>query len=216
MNETLRGRDAPLSDTDPGQTSAGQTSAGQTNADLLDAVQRGDPEAFDVFARRYGRGLLTFGTMMCGHREDAEDVAQETLIRAFQGLAALRDPEAVRTWLYRVAANQCRMQRRKWPPRREVSLAELESAEDAGGGVMALVDDASLPEDEAARAEWRRVLEAALLELPTETRLAIVLRDIQGLSTRETAAALDIGLSAVKMRLHRGREALRQRLDSLR
>lgn len=178
---------------------------------LLEAVQNRDPVAFDALVERYGHRLLAFGMRMCGHREDAEDVYQETLIKAFEALADLRDPGAVRTWLFRVAANQCRMNRRKVPPGRDLSLTDQGDVD--GGDVPAvLADVSSLPVNEALRSELRAALDEALAELPVEHRLVVVLRDLEDLNTQETADALGISKSAVKMRLHRGRHVLRRYL----
>ncbi len=182
---------------------------------LLDAVRRGDEKAFDAFVKLYGRRLLAFGKRMCGHLEDGEDVFQETLLKAYEGMGELRDPGALRTWLFRVAANACRMRRRKTGTSREVSLDEhfsasgRSAAEDSPAEVP---DLAHLPDYEAAQAELNQAIERALRRLPPEQRLVVLLRDVEGLGTRDTAAALSISESAVKMRLHRARTTLRQEL----
>lgn len=193
------------------------TSPTPTDTEILQAIRAGDPSAFDAFVGRYGRRLFAFGLRMCGHHEDAEDVFQETLLRAYEGLETIRDPEAVRTWLFRVAANQCLMKRRKEKPERCVSLDSLEISPDRPGRlpedlVRHVVAASELPDDEAARAELRAVVDAALLEVPKALRIVLLLRDVEGLSTRETAEILGIGDSAVKMRLLRGRRQLRELL----
>jgi RNA polymerase sigma-70 factor, ECF subfamily len=180
------------------------------DSQLLAAVHRGDQGAFDAFVEKYGRRLLAFGQKMCGHVEDGEDVFQDTLLAAYQSLEGLRDPAAVRSWLFRVAANACRMRRRKNGPRREVGLDEHFAAENA---VLEVPDEAARrPDDEAARTEMHRAISAALLQLPTEQRLVVLLRDVEGLSTRETAEALSVSPPAVKMRLLRARARLRELL----
>jgi RNA polymerase sigma-70 factor (ECF subfamily) len=183
-----------------------------TDAQLLHAVTSGEPDAFDRFVERYGKRLLNFGLRMCGQREDAEDVFQDTLLKAYEGIGRLRDPGALRTWLYRVASNQCLMNRRRVGPKREISLDEFEPEIDRWESAAELDGWSSAPEAEAVRAELQRTLEAAILELPSDYRIVVLLRDVEGLSTRETAEALDIGTAAVKMRLHRARLALRERL----
>lgn len=184
-----------------------------SDEELLRKIRDGEGDAFDAFVARYGRRLLAFGMRMCGgHREDAEDVFQETLLKAYQGLEELRDPGAVRTWLFRVASNQCLMKRRKEKPDREVSLGF-----DGGDGVdfaapIEITDWSRRPDDQAEIAELQAVLGGAISDLAPELRIVVLLRDVEGLSTKETAEALDLGASAVKMRLHRGRMALRERL----
>jgi RNA polymerase sigma-70 factor, ECF subfamily len=183
-----------------------------SDAELLAAVSGRRPGAFDAFVERYGRRLFAFGLRMCGHREDAEDVFQETLLKAYQGLAKLADPGAVRTWLFRVASNQCLMSRRKGAPAREISLDAFKPAGFDEGEMAEIPDWSRLPDDAALAAELRQALEEAIRELPPEYRIVLLLRDVEGLSTREAAAALEVAEGAVKMRLHRARLVLRQRL----
>lgn len=184
-----------------------------SDAELLRLVQQDEPGAFDAFVERYGRRLMSFGIRMCGHVEDAEDVFQETLLAAYRGLKDLREPGAVRTWLFRVAANACRMQRRKEKASRTISLDELKPPGWEEGVMEDVPDWSRLPEDGAQQAELRRALEEEISHLPHDYRIVVLLRDVEGLSTEETAEALGIRPSAVKMRLHRARMALRQALS---
>ena len=180
-----------------------------TDSELLDLVQRDAPHAFDAFVDRYGKRIMHFGLRMCRHNEDAEDVLQETLFTAYTGLKNLREPGAVKTWLYRVAANACRMKRRKSTRSREIALDDLQPHGWEEGVIQEVADWSPLPEDEAGRSQLRAALEQAISELPPDYRMVVLLRDVEGLSTQETAQALDLGVSAVKMRLHRGRMELR-------
>ena len=194
------------------------------DAELLAAIERGEEGAFDTFVERYGRRLFAFGVQMCGQHEDAEDVFQETLLRAFRSLESVRDPGAVRTWLYRVVANQCLMMRRRDKPERNLPLdpEDLDRAFSPGLGragkgdradiAPGLLRAAELPEDAAVRSELRRELDAALRLLPKNLRIVLLLREVEGLSTKETAEVLDLGESAVKMRLSRARRQLREGL----
>jgi RNA polymerase sigma-70 factor (ECF subfamily) len=178
---------------------------------LLDSIRRDDPAAFEEFVRRYGGRILGFGMRVCGESEDAKDVAQDTLLKAFHALKDVQEPEALRSWLYRVASNACLMRRRKgkYEPKRELSLEELmpRGREDAQ---IQIPDAASLPDDEAAREETRAAVHAGIGELTPDYRMVLLLRDIEQLSTRETATALQINESTVKMRLHRARLMLRK------
>lgn len=184
-----------------------------SDARLLEAISEGRPDAFDAFVDRYGRRILAFGLRMCGQREDAEDVFQETLLKAFQSLEKVNDPGAVRTWLFRVASNQCLMKRRREAPKREVPLESYKPDGFDLGEPAEIADWSRLPEDEARRTELHAALEGALQALAPELRIVVLLRDVEGLSTRETAEALSLGASAVKMRLHRARLALREHLS---
>ena len=176
----------------------------ETDEALLDAVRRDDPAAFERFVERYGRRIYGFGLRVCGEAEDAKDVAQDTLLRAFQSLKDVAEPRALRSWLYRVAANACLMKRRKgkFEPEQELSLDEL----------MPHADERPLPDETASREEIRASLRAAVDELPPHYRIVLVLRDMEELDTHEVAQALDLPESTVEMRLHRGRLLVRQRL----
>ena len=182
------------------------------DAKLLSAIEQGDQAAFDLFVGRYGRRLMAFGQRMCGNREDAEDVLQDTLLTAYKGLHRLRDPGAVRTWLYRVASNACLMKRRKQARSREISLDDFKPPGWEDGYVPEIPDWSHLPDGLARRAELRDALERGFRELPADYRVVMLLRDVEGLSTRETAEALDVREPTVKMRLHRARLAMRQLL----
>ncbi len=185
----------------------------ETDRDLLDKVRLDDPSAFDLFVRRYGDKIFGFGMKVCGEPEDARDVAQDTLLTAFQSLKSVKEPAALRTWLYRVVSNACLMKRRrgKFAPKRELSLDELMPAgpEDASREIP---DVSNLPEDAAVRGELQQAVREAILTLPYHYRVVVVLRDMEELSTQETAEALDLPISTVKMRLHRGRLMLRKEL----
>jgi len=182
---------------------------------LLARIEADDPTAFDEFVERYGNRIYGFGLRVCGESEDARDVAQDTLLKAFQSLKQLKEPRALKSWLYRVASNACLMKRRKgkFEPQRELSLEELmpASPEDAQAEIP---DDANMPDDELARTETRRAVRAAIDELPPHYKIVLVLRDMEQLTTKETADALALPESTIKMRLHRARLMVRKQLTS--
>lgn len=180
--------------------------------ELLQAIIDDEPGAFDEFVRRYGRRLMAFSLRTCRNPANAEDVFQDTLLKAYQALGDLREPKALRTWLYRVAANNCRMLRRKDKAPRTISLEDFKPPGWEDGEIIEVADWSDLPDAAAARAELKEAFEEGLAELPAEYRMVLLMRDVEGLSTRETAEALEIGESAVKMRLHRARMALRHHL----
>jgi len=185
----------------------------QDDRALLEGIRRGDAEAFDRFVERYGERIFGFGMRVCGEREDARDIAQETLLQAFRSLKNLKEPKAIRTWLYRVAAKACLMKRRKGKlePRRELSLHALmpRGAEDA---MAELPDESSLPDDALALKELQRTVRDAIDRLPRHYGVVLVMRDMEQLSTQEVAEALQLPESTVKMRLHRARLMVRRQL----
>ena len=183
--------------------------------ELLQRIQRNEPGAFDHFVSLFEDRIYRFGVRMCGEREDARDVLQDTLIKAYTSLKNLRHPEALRSWVYRVAANACLMMRRKgkFEPQQEVSLDEL-MPRGTDGPRVEIPDPASLPDEELARSELRRAVGAAVESLPPHYRIVLVLRDMEHLPTLEVAQVLDLPETTVKMRLHRARLMVRQSLEA--
>ena len=171
----------------------------------------GEPEAFDRFVDHFRTKIFQYSWLNCGQREDAEEVAQETLLKVFENFDQLREPERVRSWVFRIAKNACLMKRRKsvFAPAQELSLDELMPA----GTQFEIADWSSLPDDQVLRRELQGALARAIAELPDIYRTVVLLRDIEELSTEETAQILDVSEDVVKTRLHRGRLALRQSLD---
>lgn len=184
--------------------------------ELARALLNGDKSAFEPFVQVFGAKVFQYTYLMCGHREDAEEVAQDTLLKIFGNFDQLKDAESVKPWVFRIAKNFCLMKRRKsvFAPQRELSLDELMPAKNGEGDRPLQIADASeLPEHEVLRNELNRELEKALQDLPDIYRSAVLLRDVEGMSTAEAAEVLEVTEDVVKQRLHRGRLALRKSLD---
>ena len=186
-------------------------------SDLARRLIAAEPGAFERFVEYFWPKIFQYSWLMCGHREDAEEVAQETLLKVFENGEQLREPEKIRSWVFRIAKNACLMKRRKstFAPARELSLDEfMPSKHRDGDGVrMEIADWSALPEGKALESEMRELLEKAIRELPESYRSVILLRDIEELSTQETAQILEVSTDVVKTRLHRARLAIRQTLD---
>jgi RNA polymerase sigma-70 factor, ECF subfamily len=180
--------------------------------DLMD----GKPEAFDRFVTYFRPKIFSYAYMICGGREDAEEVTQDTLMKVFDNFDQLREPERIKGWVFRIARNGCLMKRRKsvFAPTQELSLDDfLPRADEDGRRRLEIADWSSLPDDQVLREELREVVKKAIEELPEIYRAVILLRDIEELSTEETAQALDVNVQVVKTRLHRARLAVREKLD---
>lgn len=177
----------------------------------------GKTDAFDRFVEVFRSKIFQYALMMCGHREDAEEVAQDTLFKVFENFDQLREPERVRAWVFRIARNACYMKRRKsvFAPTQELSLDDLlpHSEQDGGHRKLEIADWSALPDDQVLRAELHDVIQQAIQGLPEIYRAVILLRDVEELNTDETAQVLDISPESVKTRLHRARLAVRQKLD---
>jgi len=174
----------------------------------------GDATAFTPFVESFQQRIFQYTWLMCGHREDAEEVAQDTLLKVFESFDKLQDPEKVKPWVFRIAKNYCLMKRRRsvFAPERELSLDELLPDAAGAGRPMQVADDAELPDEQVLRSELSAELKRALRELPETYRSVVLLRDVEGLSTAEAAEVLDLSLDTLKQRLHRGRLALRKSL----
>jgi len=177
----------------------------------------GDANAFDRFVEHFRAKIFHYSWLMCGQREDAEDVAQETLLKVFESFDQLREPERVRPWVFRIARNACLMKRRKsvFAPSQELSLDDFMPAIDHQGGHarLQIADWSGLPDRQILQLEMKQVLDQAIGALPENYKSVILMRDVEELSTLETAQVLDLTEDVVKTRLHRARLAVRQKLD---
>jgi RNA polymerase sigma-70 factor, ECF subfamily len=192
------------------------TAVQNSEVELARALLGGDRSAFVPFVEVFGSKVFQYTYLMCGQREDAEEVAQDTLLKIFENFDQLKDAESVKPWVFRIAKNFCLMKRRKsvFAPQRELSLDELMPAKNGDGErPLQIADVSALPEDEVLRSELHEELRRALQDLPDIYRSVVLLRDVEGLSTAEAASVLEVTEDVVKQRLHRGRLALRKSLD---
>lgn len=182
-------------------------------AGLVRGAAGGDPDAMERLLLRAQGSAYRFSVMVCGRTDDTEDVMQEALVSTYRHASDIRDPEAFKAWLYRTVRNACLLRRRK----RVAEPSHLVSLDDQGRFGEARVSepraDAPSPEEALDQAARRDLLRKALLRLPSPQREVIVLRDLEGLSTREVAAVVGITEDNVKQRLHRARLALRTVLE---
>lgn len=175
-----------------------------TEQELVARARSGSERAFDELVSRHSGPVYRLAARLLADRAAAEDVAQEVFVRAWRALPSFRGEAAFGTWLHRIAVNESnRLLARE--ARRELVVYE---------DVMANVPDLAADVSQAAeRAERRETLEALLAELPGHYRAAVVLRDVEGYSNEEAAGLLGLELRNFKSRLHRGRMALRKRLE---
>jgi RNA polymerase sigma-70 factor (ECF subfamily) len=179
---------------------------------LVESSASGDMAAFEELVRRYDRKLLRIAQQMTRNLEDAQEVVQETFLKAYQGLSRFQRKSKFSTWLIRIAMNESLMKLRK--RRRYAQELPLEY-EDQDGEILPsdVADWSPNPEQLYGRSELQDILRNALEELRPALRVVFVLRDVEGLSIAETAAALDLHPSAVKARLLRARLQLRETLS---
>lgn len=180
--------------------------------ELIHAAQAGDAAAFDRLVKKYQGYLYRLMLRACHHPQDAEEVASEAFVRAYERLRQFEGRSSFVTWLGRIATNLC-FRRREKAELPSVSL-EARAREEEGRPGDVLPAEGPTPEQEALREELRQMLRTAVAELPEPDRSVIRLRDIEEYSAAETAAETGLTVSAVKARLHRTRARLRERLNA--
>jgi len=179
----------------------------------IKALKAGDRAEFARLVDLASAPIYRLGLKMLGHPQDAEDVLQNTFLKAFQSLPNFEGRSTPLTWLYRIAVNEALMLIRRRRPQVEIA----EESQDESDGLPApvqLTDWCCLPESDFLSAEARQALDAAILALPEKLRATFVLRDIEGLSIHDTSDALGLSKTAVKTRLFRARFRLREQLST--
>lgn len=199
---------------DTGASAEGASLPDAGESALLAGLRRGDGDSYATLVREHGRHLLATARRMLGNEEDARDVLQEAFLGAFRAIATFEGKSRLSTWLHRVVVNTALMKLRSRRCRPESSIEAL---------LPRFVEDGHHADPpcpwsdraivEAQRDEHRRIVRSAIDELPGTHREVLLLRDIEELSTEATSQVLGITPNAVKIRLHRARQALRTLLD---
>ena len=178
---------------------------------LVTAARAGDISAFESLVNRYERKIFRLGMNITGNREDAEDVMQEAFLKAYQHLPEFEGNSRFYTWLVRIAVNQALMKLRKRRPN-QVSLdEEIETGDDSF--FRDVEDWGPSPAERFEQTQLHEILNSAISELDPSFRIVFQLRDIEEMSTEETADVLHLSVPAVKSRLLRARLKLRQKLN---
>ena len=181
--------------------------------DLIQSINSGRIDKFHELVKRYEQKLYNFSLRMCRDHSDAEDMVQETFLNVFRYLKDFRYETKFKNWLYKVAASTCFKKRRKskFAPEKELSLDEFRPSEEAEASDQ-VPEWALMPLDKVLNEELAGVINRGILAIPKKYRMVIVLRDIEGFSTAETAQILNLTPANVKVRLHRARLYLRDKL----
>jgi RNA polymerase sigma-70 factor, ECF subfamily len=178
---------------------------------LVERVRGGDVSAYDTLVRKYERQIFRIAQHITQNREDAEDVMQDAFLKAYEKLDQFQGNSKFYTWLVRIAVNESLMRLRKRRAGKLVSMDE-DVATEEGSMPRDFADWAPNPEQNYNQAELAEILKKTIQGLPQGFRVVFALRDVDGLSTEETAAALGLSIPAVKSRLLRARLQLRERL----
>jgi len=194
---------------------AGRPASGveQSDLELVRRVQRGERGAFDLLVLRYQHKVVKLVARLLRDPTEAEDVAQEAFVKAYRALGSFRGDSAFYTWLYRIAVNTARntmASRQRRPLDYEADLSESEQSV-----VETRMRHGDTPEAVALSDEIHRTVSATIEALPEDLRTAIVLREVEGLSYEEIAAAMDCPVGTVRSRIFRAREAIDRDLKPL-
>ncbi len=173
---------------------------------LVARLQVGDEEAFSRFFDQYRNTIYNFGLRFCGNADDASEVLQDTLINTFRYIKNFQGKSKLSTWLYRIASNACLMRRRK-NKNGDVSLDQMdEDARPMPG------DNSFKPDQLLEQKEMGDIIQDALIALPETYRIPFILKEIEQLPHAEIAEVLDTSVSNAKVRVHRARLMLREKV----
>lgn len=180
---------------------------GWTDEQVVERVLAGETALYEIIMRRYNQRLYRLVISILRDRDETEDVMQDAYVRAYQHLGQFEGRAAFSTWLARIAIHEAfaRLRSRHRIQQLDTKLDEGEISVDFTGASVN-------PEESTSQAELARLLEQSLMNLPDQYRTVLMLRDVEDLSTSETAAALDLTEENVKVRLHRGRSLMRRDL----
>ena len=179
---------------------------------LVEAFREGKPGAFDAIVRTHQDRVYAFCLRMLADREDALDVAQEVFLSAYRNLAGFRGEASLSTWLLRIAANRSLNRIRQRATRAAREVMSIEPQGDVDQPFQPPGREEDRPDRMMESRETRKILEAAIANLDEDSRMLVLLSDVEGLSYEELSEAVGIPLGTVKSRLHRARMALRKML----
>jgi|SRR5437867_5523415 len=175
--------------------------------ELVRRAQADDDRAFGELVSRYETKVFSLALKMVRNPEDAEDILQDTFLRAYRGIKSFKGHSTFSTWIYRITANSALMRLRK----KQLPTVSIEDADERETPVS-IADWAPGPVEQLLSQELQQVMDEAIEALPAEFRQVFVLRDIEEISNAEVAEILDLSVAAVKSRLHRARLKVRNRL----
>jgi RNA polymerase sigma-70 factor (ECF subfamily) len=186
-------------------------------AGFIEKLQSGDAKAFDLLVTRYAGDIYALLFRITEDVEEANDLTQETFLRALRAIGKFRGEADLKTWLFRIAINESRNRFRWWKRRKREKTFSLDAS--AGDSEVSIHEtmpgNSASPEENVLQREREKVLSKALNDLPQIYREAVVLCDVEGLSYGEIALALDATMGTVKSRIARGREELRRKLKDI-
>lgn len=175
-------------------------------ADVVGRARAGERDAFEQLVRRYADRLYAVVLRLVADADEAEEITQETFMRAWRGIGRFEGRSQFFTWIYRIGINEAKRRAKRRPAVGMLTSIEEDPIDEAP-------DWSEAPEFRAEQSDLRRVLENAIHALPIEYRAPLILRDVEGLSTEQAATVMELGEAAFKSRLHRARLAVRRAVE---
>jgi len=182
----------------------------EIDQELVERVQNGDKKAFDVLVGKYQHKIVSLISRYVSDHAEAMDVAQEAFIKAYRAMQRFRGDSAFYTWLYRIAINTAKnhlVAQNRRPPLSDVDAQDAEQFQ-----VDTRLKEQDSPEHELLKEEIERTIHEAIADLPEDLRIAITLREMEGMSYEEIATTMDCPIGTVRSRLHRARNMLKDKL----
>jgi RNA polymerase sigma-70 factor (ECF subfamily) len=179
----------------------------QTDEELVQKAQQDDERAFGKLVERYETKVYSLAIKMLRNPEDAEDVLQDTFLRAYRGIKSFQGNSTFSTWIYRITANSALMRLRK----KQLPTVSIDDADERETPIN-IADWSPGPVEQLLTQETQKAMDEAIEALPPEFKQVFILRDVEELSNAEVAEILDLSVAAVKSRLHRARLKVRNRL----
>lgn len=188
-------------------------SEAQVDQLLVERVQKGDKQAFDLLIGKYQHRIVSLVARYVSDQAEAQDVAQEAFIKAYRAIDRFRGDSAFYTWLYRIAINTAKnwlVARKRRPPSTDIDAADAEQYD-----LESRLKEQGTPESELMREEIKRTIYDTIAELPDDLRTAIMLREMEGMSYEDIAITMDCPIGTVRSRIFRAREAIDEKLKPL-
>lgn len=185
----------------------------ETDQQLVERVKRGDKRAFDLLVVKYQHKIVGLVSRYVRDQDEVVDVTQEAFIKAYRALPRFRGDSAFYTWLYRIAINTAKnylVSRSRRPPTTDVDIDESEFQDNS-----AVLKEIENPENSLATSELERTVYKAIDDLPEELKVAVTLREFEGLSYEEIAQVMECPVGTVRSRIFRAREAIEKKIEAL-
>ena len=182
---------------------------------FVDRLQVGSDEAFETLIHLYQAPIYNVAYRILGDASEASDAVQETFMKIFKGIKTFRGESGLKTWIYRIAISESLNRQRWWKRWRHHAPVSIDDTFPNGARLVEITDSRPTPESACAQMEMEREVQRALSGLSFEHRVAVVLRDIEGLSYEEIAETLGLSLGTVKSRLWRARSEMKTKLESV-